>query len=601
MLFRRLVLPATLAAALAFPAFSQDGVQEQFNRGVALLKQGKDAEALAAFQAVLAADPSHEAAYELWKATDHQIWLELLAKQGQFELAARRLMTLAEAGRAQRRDDAAAIGALLKDVGNEDVAVRRPALAKLAAEHGEYAVPHMLGALSADSNDDRAVLYINALAQMGEDVVQPLIAALESDNASLRRNVALALGYAGDRRAAPLLSWLAANDAAGGVQGAAREGLARMGGAVDPVAGLVALGDAYHDGSALKPYATTGSVWNWRGGKLVHAQVPVALHGDELAKQCYYKALAISGGDVRALAGLARALSAQHARLDALAARGEDVSAFKPQVDMALGALQALGPAALDSALGASLAQGDEAAAVQLIRALGRAGAGAAPSLQTALQSQNGGLRSHAALAIAHSTLSSRSALVEGTVPALGEAASRQVMRIAVLVDGNEARAAALGGLLAKRGVHVASFNSGAMALAGARRMPGVDVVLLANELPDMTSAQVLDELRESHQAPVLLLSADENAGAAFGDRIAGVVSKDDDLSKLDAAFAGSMNRDREEAQQLALASCQALAELAARGQVLGPAAADLVDALNGRTDDVTVAALAALGNGGGL
>ncbi|MBM3978194.1 MAG: hypothetical protein FJ299_14555 [Planctomycetes bacterium] len=610
MLFRRLVLPASFAALLAFPALasargvgatagSNEGVQELFERGVALLRQGKDAEALSAFQACLAAEPSHEAAYELWKSTDHQVWLELLAKQGQFELAAKRLMTLAESGRGARRDDPAAIQTLLRAVGDEDVAVRRPALAKLAAEHGEFAVPHMLGALSGDTNDERAVLYITALAQMGEDVVHPLIAALDSDNANLRRNVALALGYAGDRRAAPILSWLAATDASGGVQGAARDALQRLGGPIDPVEGLIALGDAYHDGTALKPHAVTGSVWMWRDGKLAHSRVPVALHGDELAKACYYKALEAGAGDGRALAGLARVLSAQSARVSALEARGEDMGAIRPQVESSVVALQAMGPAALNAALAASLDNRDDAAAVQLIRALGRAGAGQAPSLMTALGSQSGGLRSHAALAIAQSALADRTPLPAEAVSALGEAARRQVMRIAVIIDANEQRSAAAAAELGQRGVHVSSYASGAMGLAGTRRMPGFDLALIANELPDMTAAQVYAELREAHQAPVLLLSLDEAAGEAWGDRIAGVVKDEADLAKADAVFAGSMNRDREEAQQLALASSQALAELAARGQPLGSSAADLVEALTGRSDDVTIAALSALGNGG--
>jgi HEAT repeat protein len=622
MQLRRLALHTSLAAALALPAFAsasngalgsvalgnaalgqagKDEVQEIFQRGVAMLRQGKDAEALNAFQACLAAEPSHEAAYELWKSTDQEVWLDLLARQGQFELTARRLMTLAEAGHAERRDDGAAIVELLKSVGEDDIAVRRPALAKLAAEHGEFAVPYMLGALASDHNNDRAVLYITALAQMGEDVVNPLLAALESSDANLRRNLVLALGYAGDRRAAPQLSWLALHDESGGVQGAAREALARLGGPIDAVAGLVALGDAYHEGTALKPYAVTGIVWSWRDGKLAHTKVPASIYGDELAKQCYYRALSLGQGDLRALAGLARSLAAQHARLDTLAGRGEDVAAVKTQVDGALLALNAMGANALDHALAASLAQGDEAAAGQLIGALGRTGAAQAPSLQTALASKNGGLRSAAALALTHASLGNRTAVSDDTLRALGEAASRQVLRIAVLVDANEERSATLTSLLGRHGVHVSSFRSGAMALAGARRMPGVDVVLLAAELPDMTATEVYTELREVHKAPVLLVSLDPAAGEAWGDRIAGVVASGDDLGKIEAALAGNLNQDREEAQHLALSACKALAELGSRGQNIRPVCADLVEALQSRSEDVCIAALGALGSGGSL
>ena len=74
-----IALLALVAPAVAAP---QGDVGEQFGEGVQLLARGRDKDALTAFQKVLALDPSNEAAYELWKNTEHQVWIELMAKQG---------------------------------------------------------------------------------------------------------------------------------------------------------------------------------------------------------------------------------------------------------------------------------------------------------------------------------------------------------------------------------------------------------------------------------------------------------------------------------------------------------------------------------------
>src|SRR6185436_6149179 len=100
------------AALLALPAQAQD-VKELFREGVDLLHRGRKEEALVAFQKVLAADPSQEEAYELWKETDYDIWLDLMVEQGEFPLVAQRIQELSRLARAERRNDTEAISALV--------------------------------------------------------------------------------------------------------------------------------------------------------------------------------------------------------------------------------------------------------------------------------------------------------------------------------------------------------------------------------------------------------------------------------------------------------------------------------------------------------
>ena len=110
-----------LLFALATPGALAQDIQSMFDEGVDLLSRGKDDEALQAFQRVLAADPSHEQAYELFKSTEHDVWLEILTRQGEFELVAKRLMGLARMGRVEKRNDADAIRVLVSQLGTEDL------------------------------------------------------------------------------------------------------------------------------------------------------------------------------------------------------------------------------------------------------------------------------------------------------------------------------------------------------------------------------------------------------------------------------------------------------------------------------------------------
>ena len=116
---RKLGTLLVLSALVAPAALAQD-IQSTFEDGVALLKRGEDDQALAAFKKVLAADPSHAQAYELFKNTEHDIWMEILTKEGDFELVAKRLMGLASMGRSEHRDDPDAIRALIANLSTDD-------------------------------------------------------------------------------------------------------------------------------------------------------------------------------------------------------------------------------------------------------------------------------------------------------------------------------------------------------------------------------------------------------------------------------------------------------------------------------------------------
>jgi len=605
---RRFGLSLCISAALAAPAFAlaPDEFQDAFQRGVEALRAGDDAAALRAFQEALALDPSHEAAYELWKSTDHAVWLQLLSRGGELELSGRRLMELASLGRAERKPDPEAIKALLGRVYSADVLERRKAVAELAAHHGAYAVPYMLAALADPADDDKRVLAIGALTDMGDDVVPPLVAALSSSDAFLRRNVALTLGYIGDRRAAPVLAVHAANDADASARSAAAEALARCGGGKDALALLLEHGNAYRrlDPSVLRPYQVGDVVWEYQNDRLGYRSVPRALYAEELAADCFRRAIDLQPASVPAQAGLATALAAELQHIDAWRGTGADVAALEPHAAALQLELAGLGDEAHNLGLLESLRAGDAAAAMGLCRALAVSGTKIGQGLGLALENKAGPLRSEAALACAQIASRTRSPLSPRATAGLGEAVGREAVRLVGVVDPRPNRMQALTSALDGAGVAVHGWNSGAQALGALRRLPGLDALIVADELSDITLAEIVSEVRADERLatlPILVVTADgEAAQSLWGERVQGVLTATEDASAVDiapitAAMSERMGSDREQALAIAARAASSLAHVARAGADLGPARAGLAAALDGRPDEVTAPALEAL------
>jgi HEAT repeat protein len=193
MIRRRSLCTFALAAAfLATPARAQ--TDENFQAAVEALSRGADEEALGLLRQVLAEDPSHEHAYELFQQAEHTVWLKLLTKGGDFEVLAKELMARASMGRKQRQNNPDAIRELVKELSNDDIIQRRRVINQLASDFGEYSVPILVYSLTQEADETRRLNVMNALLNMGSDVVPPLIETLDAPDAYLRRNVALTLG-----------------------------------------------------------------------------------------------------------------------------------------------------------------------------------------------------------------------------------------------------------------------------------------------------------------------------------------------------------------------------------------------------------------------
>ncbi len=607
MSMRRPLACVAVLAALTVSALAQD-LSGTFREGVELLQRGRDEEALAKFQACLAMEPDSAQAYELFKTTDAQVWSDLLNKGGQLELVGKRLMELVRTGRKEHKNDAEAISALIERVDGDDVADRMRAIHTLSADHGEYAVPPLLYALGDQDNDDRRIVHIQALTKLGADSVLPLVAALQSEDPFMRRNVALTLGYIADPRAAGFLGASAATDPDQGAAEAAAEAAKKSGGS-NALADLLKLGNGWHaaDPTVLRPQQVSDVVWRWDGQMVVPISVPPFLYHEELAKSAFYAALKLQPSSNEALAGVARASAAEHGELAARAGTGDDVAAWQERLMADDLALQVAGSEALDVALLFALQSGDDVAASGLCRALAAAATAPTQGLETALRSRtSGAVRGEAAVALANIAHRSGRPAAPGVVEALAEAAGRDVLRLVAIIDADDNRRLTLEQALRDEGVSAHSWTTGARGLNALRRVSGVDALLVAETLPDLTFAQVVDEVKSdpAHaQTPVIVLAADAAAATElWGDRVSEAVVGVEDLPKINAALEGSMNRDREEASRLAQAAAEALAALAGAGHTDFSEAADsLAASLAGKPDPVVVPLLAALGSAGGV
>lgn len=595
---RSLGTPALLIALSTAAPAAQDA-QASFEKGVELLQRGRDQEALVEFKKALAADPGHEEAFELFQSTEHEVWLQMLVKGGDFEMVAKRLMGLAELGRLERRDDADAIRELLDRVLADDVVERTAALRQLAAEHGEYAVPHLLRRVADRSDEDSRVLAMYALTVMGDDVVVPLIEAMSADDAFLRRNVALVLGRIGDPRSAGILAWHAASDPDAGVKAAAEEALQGMRASRDAAALFLQAGDDYHfkRHTVLAPHMFSDVVWSWEGEGLSSTPVPRSIYNDEMAKKSYYRALAASPGSLEARAGIARAFVAEANDLDAAEAAGLDVGDWQDVARDGEAAVMLTGVDALDAALRVSVSEKDAAVGAALARTLGDVAYAPTGGLDAALRSGDGAMRSEAALALGRISLRGASPAGGDVVRALAEAAGREIVQIAIVIDGDVQRSNAISEGLTAQGMSVNVWRRGAQGLAMMQRLPGFDVVVVADTLPDLTTSQVISEIRrdeERGEIPIVIVSDDvEQAEEIFGDAATAYVTGTDNLDDVVEAAAG-VDGDRAKARGLAADAAELLVALAGAGSDLGPA----VDALAGnvdRDDDVAVPSMRAL------
>ena len=176
-------------------------------------------------------------------------------------------------------------------------------------------------------------------------------------------------------------------------------------------------------------------------------------------------------------------------------------------------------------------------------------------------------------------------------------------MPVAFIIDGDANRRGSFAQALTQRGVHVNGWTTGARGLVALRGVPGVDVILVASDLPDLTVHQIASEIRQDPrmaETPVLVIPASEGADdSLYGEHVTGVVASAAEMELLDQALEASVNTERELASELAVRAASTLDLLARSGVNLQGSADALAQTLAGRPDDVVLPSLRALSAAG--
>jgi CheY-like chemotaxis protein len=331
--------------------------------------------------------------------------------------------------------------------------------------------------------------------------------------------------------------------------------------------------------------------------------VPASLFNDEMAIKAYSMALKVDPASVAALAGFARSWAAEKTQLQAIEKAGGDAGPWKAHSASAQAIVYSAGVPALDTALLWSVKGGDSSAGAAIADALGDLATAPTAGLDAALKSGDGAIAAEAAVALGRIAAHSGTGAPPDVVAALAQAAGRDIQRVAAVIGEGEG-AQAITAALDKSGVFVSHWGTGAKGSTMVRRSPGLDLIVLTETLPDLTTAQVLEEIKNDDRTksvPVVVIAKDPAAASSmYGDKISGATAGATDMTAIDAALSKALDGDRARAETLAARAAETLAHLAHAGHGDVAGALPALSAASARADAIAIPSIRALGAAGG-
>ena len=579
---------------------SGQSAEEKFKSGADLYFRGKVDEALKVFQDVLAENPSHDDALNLYNQCGRQVCALMLVKGGEFETTAKRFIELATIARSEKSDDATVIGGLVEKAMTGNYLDQRDALYALSANHGEYGAGPFVGMLGDEENSEKRVRAMVCLNHLSGDAVLPLLAGLQSGNDRVVRNASACLGTIGDKRAVAGLKTVWESSGNEVTKAAAEDALMKITGkaasALPSSADLnidMAARHFRNDASVNAPYDTRDAVWNWSGSAAAATKTPAILRHLRLAEQFCMASL----GDARAQAILLASYAGEKAAIASVKAMGAEGDA--PEADASLDVKMASGGiASLASALDFALANDGSMAAVELIDSMLGMGA-TSGSLAKALGSNYKSVRYHAASALAMRGDSSAP-----VVGALGDALSEDALRTVLVVDDKSESRNAMAAVLKAAGYSVITADSGGIGFARARTVPPKDVVVLRAGMADVTVDQFIYDADFRTASASMVLVSDAAGAEALKAQYDGkgkvkafITDPVDGAALGDAVKAAMPDLNHERAAALAAAETAAGILAHVPAESLGTIAGQLAHALSRTEENVLLGSLRAVGH----
>jgi len=610
MSFAKSLLAYAVALAVGGTLQAQN---DTFVEGVRLLRLGKAQEALDKFREVLAKNPSNEEALKLYRDTDQQIWYMLLTEKGEIQQIAASIMERANVEQKVRSRDAAAIEALVAKACDGGYDQRHQATLKLAADHGEFAVPALVQRLGNADEDKGQANAIVALHEIGHTAVLPLLEALKNSNPQVRFNAAAALKQINDARALPAMARLVDKDDHENVREIAREFL-KKNGSTGKAAELYVAAARHYLNDGVRPGSFADVIWTIDGDKLVGKDVPALVYAVELAKGCAYDGLAIDPLNAGARSLVAQTNLAEAYLIEESLKQSPDDATLKALApvagDFKLAAL-ATGTPTLRAALDEGVRTGMIPVAVGAIEALGssedRDSIGSSTALLAALDNGDKRVSYSAAMAIVKASGGNNVPAADKVSGQLAMAVTEEARHIIQVIDGSPASATAVkAASVAERKNVVALEASAARGLDSVLRNPNVDIVVINEILPDRQPEDVIGVIHKDPRlakVKIVITAKDiDKAKARFGTTVTDVigpltgetlVAKINEVMKDVPVEVGNAR-----SETVAKGASEALWSMARGRANIGSALGSLVAQLN-RADAVAVPAARALGLSG--
>ncbi len=615
---RSLIASALIFGLSAGALAAQDQVQSLFREGVRLLRQGRDKEALEKFKAVLAQDPTNDVVYNLWRRTEESVWARMLLKRGEFEKVAKALIAKATVERKRRMADPAAIKALVAKALSEDFPTRREACLKLAQEHGEYAVPALLEPLGDPDNEDGQIYAQQALVEIGPAVTFPLLAALKSDNVTLRRNILIVLRRLEDKRAIPAIKVLAARDKDALVKKIAQADLAKLGNPKAPAESLYvdqAQRMRNEDANIIGTFEQGDLIWSWKNGKLAYRKVLPLVYPVEMARQTAYRALAVNPAFKPAQVEVVLDYMTERTAVAQEILAGNSSPALAALNNALLASDVVMSAAGLDVVRQATLAamkQGDAPlcrTAFGVLASLESAQTLPTSPLIKALDHNNSLVRTEAAIEIAKLDPQGDFPGAPKVAALLAQAADTRLVRLVHTIGLPDTARSVADAVGRKSEFSVVQASTGGEGLNQAFSAPA-DVFVIYSDLPQMPAIQVINQLRRNPMTKdkkIILVAKDVKQAAREipKGKVDAIVSeaaiaKNFQAEILKVLKGFQVNLGRKRAVQLAREAAQAIAQVDPNRFALGKVEGTLAKATDHEENQVVLGVLRALGRVGG-
>jgi len=604
--FHQSLLAAVVAFVVGGTALAQNPLQE----AVTLLRVNKKDEAVAKLQDILSGDPSNEVAHDLYRSVSQDEWFMLMTEKGEIQKIARSILERAKTVSRERSRDEAEIQSLVDAAtdSSNDYGTRQAAINKLIGNHGEFAVPALLGKLGDADAPEAQIHAISVCSQLHSVAVLPLIEALKSSNDLAVQNAAAALNLIGDARALPVMKHLA-DDARANISTIAKKFVSKMNENGDALALMLAQSEDYLKGN-VPVGGFSDVVWTLKDDQLVATDVPAVLYPAELAKSVAADAVRIAPASVDARAALAAANLAEANLIETSIAAGDEATSEMGPVaaELKIAAI-ASGVDSMRGALEAGVKKGMAGVAVAAIEALGDAEIiedMQSSTLVAALNSTDKRVKYAAAEAIVRASKGADVPNLPSVVNALAQAVTEEKVNSIHLIAPEGSAKGVVEIANAQQGQHVATEASAVSGINSLLANPSVDVVVINEILPDRSPEDVIGVLKKDGRfgnTKIVIITKDEDAASErFGDEV-GYITAPLSPENLQTAVATALEGVEDAAgakrEDYASKASAALLDLAGRKANIGSAIENLTLQLN-RADSVAVPAAMAVGLSGG-